>query len=47
LPERLVVFGIEGASFGAGDELTPEVEAGAARAADAVREEVLACMKRP
>jgi hypothetical protein len=47
LPQRLVVFGIEGASFGAGDELTPEVEAGAARAADAVREEVLACMKRP
>lgn len=47
LPERLVVFGIEGASFGTGDELTPEVEAGAVRAADAVREEVLACMKRP
>jgi hydrogenase maturation protease len=46
LPERLVVFGIEGADFGTGDELTPEVEAGAARAADAVREEVLACTNR-
>jgi hydrogenase maturation protease len=43
LPERLVVFGVEGADFGAGDRLTPEVEAGAARAADAVREEVTTC----
>ena len=46
LPERLVVFGIEGADSAPGDELTPEVEAGAARAADAVREEVLACTSR-
>jgi hydrogenase maturation protease len=46
LPERLVVFGVEGAEFGAGDGLAPEVEAGAARAADAVREEVLACTSR-
>lgn len=43
LPARVVVYGIEGAQFGVGDSLTPEVEAAAAQAADAVRAEVRAC----
>jgi hydrogenase maturation protease len=46
LPERLVVFGIEGARFGAGHELSPEVEAAAAEVAAAVGEEVAECTRR-
>jgi hydrogenase maturation protease len=40
LPRRLVVFGIEGASFRAGDELTPAVADAAGRAGEAVLAEV-------
>jgi hydrogenase maturation protease len=43
LPERLVVFGIEGASFDTGEALSPEVEAAGERVAEAIRKEVLAC----
>jgi hydrogenase maturation protease len=46
LPRHTVVFGVEGASFDTGEGLTPEVDAAAARAAEAVREEVLACTRR-
>jgi hydrogenase maturation protease len=46
LPRHTVVFGVEGASFDTGEGLTPEVAAAAARAAEAVREEVLACTRR-
>jgi hydrogenase maturation protease len=46
LPRRTVVFGVEGARFDAGEGLTPEVDAAAARVAEAVREEVLACTRR-
>jgi hydrogenase maturation protease len=47
LPRRTVVFGIEGKSFETGEKLSPEVEAAAARVAEAVREEVAACTRRP
>jgi hydrogenase maturation protease len=40
LPRELVVLGIEGASFAAGEGLTPAVEAGVRLAADAVLEEI-------
>ncbi len=43
LPRRLVVYGVEGARFEIGDELTPEVQRGSAQAAEAIREEVRAC----
>jgi len=43
LPERIVVYGIEGARFDVGDELTPAVDVAARQAADALREEVAAC----
>jgi hydrogenase maturation protease len=46
LPGRLVIYGIEGASFATGDTLSPQVEAAAARAAEALREEVAACIRR-
>jgi hydrogenase maturation protease len=46
LPERVVVFGIEGASFATGERLSPEVQAAAARVAEAIREEVAACTRR-
>jgi hydrogenase maturation protease len=42
LPPKMVVYGIEGAEFGAGDGLSPEVSAAAVRVAEAVREEVAA-----
>ena len=45
LPERTVVYGVEGGSFEIGDELTPAVAAAVARVADAVREEVGECTK--
>ena len=44
LPGRTVVFGVEGGSFEIGDELTPAVAAAIEPAAEAVREEVAACM---
>jgi hydrogenase maturation protease len=47
LPARTVVYGIEGGSFGIGEELTPAVAAAAAAVADAVREEVAECTRRP
>ena len=43
LPPQLVVFGVEGASFEIGDELSPEVRAATEQAAAAIQEEVLAC----
>ncbi len=46
LPEHVVVYGIEGASFDAREGLTPEVEAAAERVAAAVQEEVERCTSR-
>ena len=43
LPQRLVVYGVEGASFAIGDELTAEARSGSEQAAAEIREEVLAC----
>jgi hydrogenase maturation protease len=43
LPRRLVVLGVEGASFAAGDALSPAVAAAVDRVVEAVREEVAAC----
>jgi hydrogenase maturation protease len=43
LPGRLLVYGIEGASFDTGSRLTPEVERCVPLVVDAIREEVLAC----
>ena len=40
LPQRLVVYGVEGASFEIGDKLTAEVRNGSEQAAAAIREEV-------
>ena len=47
LPEHVVVFGIEGASFDTGETLSPEVQAAAARVAEAIREEVAASTSKP
>ncbi|HSD03711.1 MAG TPA: hydrogenase maturation protease [Gaiellales bacterium] len=47
LPARTVVYGIEGGSFTIGAELTPAVASAAATVADAVREEVAECTRRP
>jgi hydrogenase maturation protease len=47
LPPKTVVYGIEGGDFEVGDELTPAVAAAVERVAEAVREEVAECMKRP
>jgi len=46
LPERTVVYGIEGASFRTGETLSPEVETAVVQVADAVREEVAECTRR-
>ncbi len=46
LPEKTIVYGIEGGNFETGESLTPEVEAAATRVAEAVREEVAACTRR-
>jgi hydrogenase maturation protease len=46
LPARTIVFGIEGARFEAGDELSPEVAAAAHEVVEAVREEVSAYTSR-
>ena len=40
LPARLVVYGVEGARFDTGDELTSEVAAAVPRVADAIRAEL-------
>ena len=42
LPRRLVVYGIEGASFDAGDELSPAVAAVVDAVAASIRDEALA-----
>jgi len=47
LPARTVVFGVEGASFDAGADLTPEVASAVERVVEAVREEVRAWPSRP
>jgi hydrogenase maturation protease len=47
LPERLVVFGIEGARFDVGEEISREVASAAERVVDAISEEVAACTSRP
>jgi hydrogenase maturation protease len=46
LPVRTIFYGIEGASFDAGEGLTPEVEAAAGEVAASVREEVTECTRR-
>ena len=46
LPARTIVYGIEGGSFVAGSELTPEVAAAVPEVADSIRSEVLACTSR-
>ena len=46
LPDRTVVFGIEGTRFDAGEELSPEVAAAVTKVAAALREEVDACTSR-
>jgi hydrogenase maturation protease len=46
LPRKTIVYGIEGASFDTGETLSPEVEEAAARAAEAVREEVNECTRK-
>jgi hydrogenase maturation protease len=46
LPQTVVVYGIEGASFDAGEGLTPAVAAAADRVAAAIQEEVEECMRR-
>ena len=43
LPKRVVVYGIEGRVFEAGEQLSPEVEDAVERVAIAVREEVERC----
>ena len=45
LPARIVVYGIEGASFGAGAPLTPEVEAAVDRLVTTIEEEL--CTSAP
>jgi hydrogenase maturation protease len=47
LPARLIVIGIEGACFDAGEGLSIEVEIAVQRAVEAVREEVGACTSAP
>jgi hydrogenase maturation protease len=47
LPERLVVIGIEGACFDAGEGLSIEVEVAVERAIEAVEEEERACTSAP
>ena len=41
LPAKVVVFGIEGATFETGDTLSPQVQAAVGQVADAIRAEVL------
>jgi hydrogenase maturation protease len=46
LPERTIVYGIEGARFTAGGELTPEVAAAVPGVAASIRREVGECTSR-
>jgi hydrogenase maturation protease len=46
LPARLIIYGIEGANFAAGETLSPDVRAAVDPVADAIRAEVLACTSR-
>lgn len=46
LPQRTVVFGVEGRDFSAHEGLTPDVAVGVARAAAALLEEVAECTSR-
>jgi hydrogenase maturation protease len=46
LPERTIFYGIEGASFDVGEELTPEVEAAVIQVAETLRQEVIECTRR-
>jgi hydrogenase maturation protease len=46
LPQRAVVFGLEGSEFGAGEGMTPAVEEGVVRASATVLEEVAACTSK-
>jgi hydrogenase maturation protease len=46
LPSRIVVYGIEGVNFAAGEGLSPEVAAAVPRVVQALREEVEACTRR-
>jgi hydrogenase maturation protease len=43
LPQALVVLGVEGASFDAGERMTPAASAAVGLAAETIREEVVAC----
>ena len=47
LPRRLIVYGIEGKDFAAGDELTPEVERAALDASQRIVKEILADIPAP
>ena len=40
LPARVIVYGIEGAAFGGGEELSPEVAAAVERTAGLIREDL-------
>ena len=46
LPERTIVYGVEGGSFRVGEELSPAVAAAVEPVAAAVREEVAECTRR-
>jgi hypothetical protein len=46
LPRRVVVYGVEGSRFDAGEGLSAEVEAAVEQAAAAVGEDVRACTRR-
>jgi hydrogenase maturation protease len=47
LPQRTVVYGVEGTDFIAREGMTPAVAAGVARASTVLLEEVTACMSKP
>jgi hydrogenase maturation protease len=46
LPRKTVFYGIEGASFSVGTELTPVVENAVVQVAESLRQEVTACTRR-
>lgn len=46
LPPRLVVFGVEAASFAAGEDMTPAVREGVRQVAERIRQEVAECVGR-
>jgi hydrogenase maturation protease len=47
LPRKLIVYGIEGKDFAAGDELTPDVERAALDASQRIVKEILADIPAP